>query len=103
MLTRDAREAVAGAHAVYGDVWLSMGDPAEEREVRFAALEPYRISSALVEGLDPEGIVLHCLPAHRGEEIDADGARRARAARSFDQARTACGRQVLRAGGPTGA
>ena len=85
VLTRDAREAVAGAHAVYGDVWLSMGDPEEERAARFAALEPYRISSALVEGLDPEGIVLHCLPAHRGEEIDAevlDGPRSA----VFDQA-----------------
>jgi len=85
VLTADAREAVAGAHAVYGDVWLSMGDAEEERAARFAALEPYRISSALVDGLDPDGIVLHCLPAHRGEEIDAavlDGPRSV----VFDQA-----------------
>ena len=71
-LVRDPREAVRGAHAVYADVWLSMGDPEEEKAARFAALEPYRISAGLVGELDPDGIVLHCLPAHRGEEIDAD-------------------------------
>ncbi len=71
-LVRDPREAVRGAHAVYADVWLSMGDPEAEKAARFAALEPYRITAALVDELDADGIVLHCLPAHRGEEIDAD-------------------------------
>jgi ornithine carbamoyltransferase len=85
LVVRDPREAVAGAHAVYGDVWLSMGDPESETAARFAALEPYRITGALVDALDGDGIVLHCLPAHRGEEIDADVLDGPRSA-VFDQA-----------------
>jgi len=67
-LTRDPAEAVAGAHAVYTDVWVSMGDE-ETAEERRAALAPYRIDDALLDRAAPDAIALHCLPAHPGEEI----------------------------------
>jgi ornithine carbamoyltransferase len=68
MITHDPREAVAGAHVVYGDVWTSMGQESEasDRRVRFAG---FQINEALLAGAAPDHIVLHCLPAHRGEEI----------------------------------
>ncbi|HEX5899352.1 MAG TPA: ornithine carbamoyltransferase [Solirubrobacteraceae bacterium] len=78
-VTHDPRHAVAGAHAVYTDVWVSMGEDAE-RDQRLAALEPYRVTRALMSAADPQAIFLHCLPAHRGEEVDAaviDGAQSA--------------------------
>jgi ornithine carbamoyltransferase len=78
-ITHDPRHAVARAHAVYTDVWVSMGEEAE-REPRVAALEPYRVTSELMAAADPEAIFLHCLPAHRGEEVEAaviDGPRSA--------------------------
>jgi ornithine carbamoyltransferase len=64
----DPRAAVAGADAIYTDVWASMGDEAEARMRRedFAA---YRIDSELLAGASERAIVLHCLPAHPGEEI----------------------------------
>ncbi len=64
----DPREAVAGAHVLYTDVWVSMGDE-QTAEERRRALEPYRVDEALLAQADPEAIVLHCLPAHPGEEI----------------------------------
>ena len=67
-LTTDPAEAVAGAHAVYADVWVSMGDEATADERR-AALAPYRIDDALLDRAAPDAIALHCLPAHPGEEI----------------------------------
>jgi ornithine carbamoyltransferase len=67
-LTTDPAEAVAGAHAVYADVWVSMGDEATADERR-AALAPYRIDDALLGRAAPDAIALHCLPAHPGEEI----------------------------------
>jgi ornithine carbamoyltransferase len=67
----DAREAVRGAHAVYTDVWTSMGQEAE-RELHLRELEPYRVDAALLELADPDGVAMHCLPAHVGEEIAAD-------------------------------
>lgn len=70
-LTRDPAEAVAGAHAVYTDVWVSMGDE-ETADARRAALGPYRIDDALLDLAAPGAIALHCLPAHPGEEITAD-------------------------------
>ncbi|MDX6599591.1 MAG: ornithine carbamoyltransferase, partial [Gaiellales bacterium] len=71
LLTGDPAEAVAGAHAVYTDVWVSMGDEdtADERRV---ALAPYRIDDALLDRAAPDAIALHCLPAHPGEEITAE-------------------------------
>jgi ornithine carbamoyltransferase len=67
-LLTDPAEAVAGAHAVYTDVWVSMGDEATADERR-AALAPYRIDDALLDRAAPDAIALHCLPAHPGEEI----------------------------------
>ena len=68
LLTHDPHEAVAGAHAVYADVWVSMGDEDTAAERR-AALAPYRLDDALLDRAAPDAIALHCLPAHPGEEI----------------------------------
>jgi ornithine carbamoyltransferase len=70
-LTTDPAEAVAGAHAVYADVWVSMGDE-ETADGRRAALDPYRLDDALLDRAAPAAIALHCLPAHPGEEITAE-------------------------------
>ncbi|HYV15762.1 MAG TPA: ornithine carbamoyltransferase [Conexibacter sp.] len=67
----DPAEAVAGAHAVYTDVWVSMGDE-ETADARRAALAAYRIDDALLDRAAPEAIALHDLPAHPGEEITAE-------------------------------
>ena len=64
----DLFKAAKGADVLYTDVWTSMGEEAE-RDIRFKALHNYQINQALVETARPECIVLHCLPAHRGEEI----------------------------------
>jgi ornithine carbamoyltransferase len=64
-------EAVRGAHAIYTDVWVSMGDQADV-EQRRALLGPYRIDADLVAKARDDAIVLHCLPAHPGEEIAED-------------------------------
>jgi ornithine carbamoyltransferase len=71
MLHHDPHEAVQGAHAVYTDVWVSMGDEDTAAERR-AALAPYRIDDALLDAAAPGAIALHCLPAHPGEEITAE-------------------------------
>jgi ornithine carbamoyltransferase len=70
-LTTDPAEAVAGAHAIYADVWVSMGDE-ETADERRAALAPYRLDDALLDLAAPGAIALHCLPAHPGEEITAE-------------------------------
>jgi ornithine carbamoyltransferase len=67
----DPAQAVRGAHAVYADVWVSMGDE-ETADARRAALAPYRIDDALLDRAAPDAIALHCLPAHPGEEITAE-------------------------------
>jgi ornithine carbamoyltransferase len=69
--TTDPREAVAGADAVYTDVWVSMGDEAEA-ERRRRELEPYRVDSELLAAAGEGAIALHCLPAHPGEEISEE-------------------------------
>ena len=69
-LTRDPAEAVAGADAVYTDVWVSMGD--EDEAARREALAPYRLDTDLLDQAADRAIALHCLPAHPGEEIAAD-------------------------------
>ncbi len=71
ILTDDPRAAVEGADAVYTDVWVSMGDE-EEAERRVEALEPYRIDAELMSGAAERAIVMHCLPAHPGEEISEE-------------------------------
>jgi ornithine carbamoyltransferase len=69
-LTDDPRAAAAGADAIYTDVWVSMGDE-EEAERRRAHLAPFRVDADLLAAASDDAIVLHCLPAHPGEEIDA--------------------------------
>ena len=64
----DMFRAAQGADVLYTDVWTSMGEEAE-REERFAALHTYQINQELLNAARPGAIVLHCLPAHRGEEI----------------------------------
>jgi ornithine carbamoyltransferase len=70
-LVADPAEAVAGADAVYTDVWVSMGDEATADQRR-AALGPYRVDDALLDKAAPGAFALHCLPAHPGEEITAE-------------------------------
>jgi ornithine carbamoyltransferase len=68
-LTSDPAEAVAGADAVYADVWVSMSDSDDEAAARREALGPYRLDEALLDRAAPHAFALHCLPAHPGEEI----------------------------------
>lgn len=84
MVTNDPLEAVSGADVVYTDVWASMGqeDEAEERRRLF---EPFRVDDALLDAAGDDAVFLHCLPAHRGDEVTdevMDGPR----SRVFDQA-----------------
>ena len=72
LITDDPDEAVAGADAVYTDVWVSMSDHPDEAERRRELLSPYRLDDALLDAAAPHAIALHCLPAHPGEEISAD-------------------------------
>jgi ornithine carbamoyltransferase len=70
-IVRDPREAVRGADILYTDVWASMGQEAE-REKRVRDFQGYQINAELVSAANPDCIVMHCLPAHRGEEITDD-------------------------------
>jgi ornithine carbamoyltransferase len=70
-LTADPREAARGAHVVNTDVWASMGQE-EEQEVRARAFQGYIVDESLMATADRNAIFLHCLPAHRGEEV-SDG------------------------------
>jgi len=67
----DPYEAVAGADAVYTDVWVSMGEE-DERERRLATFEPYRVDARLMAAAGEDAVFMHCLPAHRGEEVTAE-------------------------------
>jgi ornithine carbamoyltransferase len=69
VLTDDPEEAVAGADAVYTDVWVSMSDSEDTAAARRQALAPYAITDELLDKAGPDAIALHCLPAHPGEEI----------------------------------
>ena len=71
VLTQDPRAAVDGADAVYTDVWVSMSDDPATADERRRALAPYRIDDELLDRAAGRAIVLHCLPAHPGEEITA--------------------------------
>ena len=83
-LTSDPRQAVSGAQAVYTDVWASMGQEAEQAE-REKAFTGFCLDRDLLDQADQSAIVLHCLPAHRGEEISAE-VMESSASRIFDQA-----------------
>jgi ornithine carbamoyltransferase len=69
ILTDDPEEAVAGADAVYTDVWVSMSDSEDSAAARRKALAPYAITDELMDKAGADAIALHCLPAHPGEEI----------------------------------
>lgn len=68
---QDPHEAVKKAHVIYTDTWTSMGQE-EETKIREAVFPPYQVNQALINRAEKEVIVLHCLPAHRGQEITDD-------------------------------
>ena len=70
-MTNDPREAAAGADVLYTDVWTSMGQD-EERAKRLEDFRGFTIDASLVALAGPSAVVLHCLPAHYGEEIAED-------------------------------
>ena len=67
---RDPRELAPGSDALYADVWVSMGQ--EQSHARFAAFAGYCVDSGLLDLAGPDAVAMHCLPAHRGQEITAD-------------------------------
>ncbi|AST00295.1 MULTISPECIES: ornithine carbamoyltransferase [Geobacillus] len=69
-VTHDPLVAVAGADAIYTDVWTSMGQESESAE-RLNVFQPYQVNEELVKAAKPDYLFLHCLPAHRGEEVTA--------------------------------
>jgi len=70
-LFTDAADAVAGADAVYTDTWTSMGQEGEA-DIRRRVLAPYQVNDELMALARPGALFMHCLPAHRGEEVTAD-------------------------------
>jgi ornithine carbamoyltransferase len=69
-VTNDAASAAAGADCIVTDTWVSMGDV--DAESRHNLLKPYRVYAALMARAKPEAIFMHCLPAHRGEEVTGE-------------------------------
>ena len=70
-VTSDPMQAVAGADAVYTDVWTSMGQEKESKR-RIADFQGFQVTPEMMAGAEPEAVFMHCLPAHRGEEVAAD-------------------------------
>ena len=70
-VTNDPEAAAKGASALYTDVWMSMGDPESERTEKIKVLAPFAITDALMSLTTSDSIFMHCLPAHRGEEVAA--------------------------------
>jgi ornithine carbamoyltransferase len=70
-VTNDPEAAAKDASVLYTDVWMSMGDPEAERAEKFAALSPFAIDDKLMSLTADDSIFMHCLPAHRGEEVAA--------------------------------
>ena len=77
-------DAIDGADVIYTDVWASMGQESEARE-RAERFRPYRVDEALFDRASPAAIFLHCLPAHRGDEV-TDAVMDHERSRVFDQA-----------------
>jgi ornithine carbamoyltransferase len=71
-LTSDAKAAATGASAIYTDVWMSMGDSESDRAEKIAALTPFAVTADLMKLTARDSIFMHCLPAHRGEEVSAE-------------------------------
>ena len=77
-VTNDPEAAAQGASVLYTDVWMSMGDPEAERAEKIKALTPFAVTEDLMKLTEKDSIFMHCLPAHRGEEVEAsviDGAK----------------------------
>ena len=70
-VTNDPEAAAKGASALYTDVWMSMGDPESERAEKIKVLAPFAITDSLMSLTASDSIFMHCLPAHRGEEVAA--------------------------------
>jgi ornithine carbamoyltransferase len=71
VVTSDPMAAVAGAHVVYTDVWTSMGEEAEA-EARRQAFRGFTVTAQMMRTAHPDAVFMHCLPAHRGEEVAAE-------------------------------
>jgi len=77
-VTDDPESAAKGASVLYTDVWMSMGDPESERSEKSQVLAPFSVTEHLMSLTSSDSIFMHCLPAHRGEEVAAsviDGTR----------------------------
>ena len=70
-VTHDPETASKGASVLYTDVWMSMGDPEAERTEKFNVLAPFAVTENLMALTEKDSIFMHCLPAHRGEEVSA--------------------------------
>ena len=70
-VTNDPEAAAQGASVLYTDVWMSMGDPEAERAEKIKALSPFAVTENLMKLTEKDSIFMHCLPAHRGEEVEA--------------------------------
>ncbi|MFZ2227422.1 MAG: ornithine carbamoyltransferase [Candidatus Nanopelagicaceae bacterium] len=70
-VVQDARAAAQGASVLYTDVWMSMGDPESERAEKMRVLAPFSVTDELMSVAAKDAIFMHCLPAHRGEEVSA--------------------------------
>jgi len=68
----DPESAAKGSSVLYTDVWMSMGDPEDERTEKLKALAPYQVNGHLMGLAEKDAIFMHCLPAHRGEEVTDD-------------------------------
>ena len=77
VIERDPMKAVAGADLVVADTWVSMHDAQSARERRHNMLRPYQVNDALMAGAKPDALFMHCLPAHREEEVTIGGDGRA--------------------------
>jgi ornithine carbamoyltransferase len=84
LVTDDPAIAVQGSHVIYTDVWASMGQE-DSADQRIPIFQPYQVNEELVNQADPEAIVLHCLPAHRDEEI-TDGVMEGARSKIWEQA-----------------
>jgi len=69
-IVQDPKEAVLGCDLLVTDVWASMGQE-EEQKIREQAMAPFQLNAALLSKAKPDALYMHCLPAHRGEEISA--------------------------------
>ena len=71
-IERDPVKAVAGADLILTDTWLSMHDPQSARERRHTLLRPYQVTAKLMDAAKPDALFMHCLPAHRSEEVTSE-------------------------------